>query len=135
MIDLTQALTDLVLSGAVESWSEAQVADRLTDFTAALGGQIDWDDAAGEKWAQIEGHDAPLVYLSVHAPLLVLNEELVSDSFSPEGLTIVRVPSMHASVLTCDREVLRQFFGVEDFTSEFDDSRFSFSDLYYQTVT
>lgn len=106
--------------------------ERLAALARVLVAEVDWDEGAGELWARLITGGQVAAALSVRGPILFVREASVPGELA---LTVVRVPAMDAAVLSCDKAVLQRFFAQDLFTEQFDHTRFSFDDLYYEKAT
>jgi hypothetical protein len=73
--------------------------------------------------------------ISIHAPLLLILDDLPDDILLDQDVSVVHVPAMDAPALTSDTESLQLAFGNRVLSSvAFDAERFSAEDLWFATV-
>jgi hypothetical protein len=134
MMDITHVLESFRASKP--SWRLASSHKLATDIADKLDGRLDWDGDAGESWARVFLGPQSVAMIFMEGPLLMLAESASEQVAAAAGETpVIIVPSFDVGVLTCDRQTLRDVFGVRVWNNPALDVRhFSADELWFTTV-
>jgi len=138
VIDVTANVASF--SAGQAGWRRSQGAELAREAARGLGGELDWDEDAGEDWARVLTGGKVAALISLIGPLAVVigtgarwqPPEADADA---GAVVVIKVPGLDAAVLRCDPGVLRAAFGdrVVD-NPALDADAFSVSDLWFATV-
>ena len=134
MIDITAALRSF--NRRKQGWPRERTREIATAIHTQTGGEIAWDDEAGECWARIIVEDKTVVMICACGPLLILKEGLVL----PAGLEKLAIPEITVTfleerILRCDKEVIIAAFKDSTFNDRvISTDQFSADELWFVTV-
>jgi hypothetical protein len=134
MIDITADLRSFV--ERKQGWPRERTREIATAINAQIGGEIVWDDEAGECWARIIVEDKAVVMICACGPLLIQKEGLAL----PAGLEKLAIPeitvtSFEERILRCDKEVITAAFKDSTFSDRvISTDQFSADELWFVTV-
>jgi hypothetical protein len=134
MIDVTADLRSF--NERKQGWPRERTREIATAIHAQTGGEIAWDDEAGECWARIIVEDKTVVMICACGPLLILKEGLAL----PAGLEKLAIPeitvtSFKERILRCDKEVITAAFKGSAFNDRvISTDQFSADELWFVTV-
>ena len=154
MIDITATMESFIAGKA--GWRRQRGAELARATARQLGGELDWDEDAGEDWARVLTGGKVAVLVSLTGPLAIvigdrtgwsgpeasknsgIGEAAGVDEVAGAGagaVVVIEVPELDATVLRCDPGVLRAAFGdrVVD-NPALDADAFSAGDLWFCTV-
>ncbi|MFO0592871.1 MAG: CPCC family cysteine-rich protein [Polyangiaceae bacterium] len=100
------------------------------------GSKVDWDEGAGEDWATIVADDRVATYVSMAAPLAIVEQRFfpaIGPELSARGLTIIHVDDMKTAALRCSQDVLVQLTGFP-VSENVDYEHLSVWDLIWATI-
>jgi predicted nucleic acid-binding protein len=116
------------------TWSSEAARDTATTLAHSSGGEVDWDEGAGEEWLRIIDGTRLIALVSTVLPLIfALRNKSESEGFS-EDVVVVPVDDFDAVQLSCSLAILSEAFGASERLRVLDPKRFSANDLWYATV-
>jgi hypothetical protein len=134
VIDVGSSLRAVMEVG--RDWSADRALEIARSIATDAGGDVDWDDEAGEEWVRVVRANRPIAVLLCARPLAFAVEE-VADALRRAcvDLEVIVVPAMDEPILTSDHDVLAALFGDRVLDSEaFAAESFSVEELWFATV-
>ena len=134
MIDVSAALQRM--REAMPTWPRERSVKIAEELSATLAGHLNWDDGAGEDWAQVIGPVGVLALVGVRWPVtIVLERDLdLVRMLIPDDVACVTVSAMDEPELIASKESLFETFGERARSSALSTSGFSATDLWFATV-
>lgn len=130
-MDMGDGLREAMSSG---QWSRLMVGDAALALAETSGGDVDWDEDAGECWARVlvEGRLAGLISAAI--PFAIVDIRLENSNWSARGVVVIYVEDFDLPGMFCSGEVLASAFGSSPRLDLLGISSFSANDLWYSTV-
>lgn len=125
--------------GAEQSdWSASRAGEVLRRVSAfVIGGQIDWDEASGETWGRLLLGNDPAVAVSSLLPVAFVRTPVVAEVLSVleiAGVRVILTSDWEQREFSADSEIVKQAFGVSEWSAAVDPDGFSASELWWMTV-
>jgi hypothetical protein len=115
-------------------WSRLAVGEAALALAEMSGGDVDWDEGAGECWARVivDGRLAGLISAAI--PFAIVDAGLENRNWGAGGVVIIYVEDFDLPGMSCPVETLASAFGSSPRLDLLDAGRFSANDLWYSTV-
>lgn len=134
MIALGRLLSPLV--GGSRPWESRDAALIVLSAMAQDSRlQLDWDDAAGERWIRLLSSGSAVAMASTVLPLVfTLAPFSLRFQDRADHLLVIEVESLDARVLRCDAETLELAFVGATASQALDPAAFSVQELWFASV-
>jgi hypothetical protein len=121
-------------ASASKSWSSRDAHKVASGLAHDSGGEVDWDEDAGEDWLRVVDGANLVALVSVMLPLVFLRNDFNRPRTSIANVLTVPVDDFDTAEFKCSLGSLNEAFGLSDRLSSLDLGGFSVNDLWYATV-
>jgi hypothetical protein len=133
MLDITQQIQSCIEQRG--TWSNTKSVETAKRIARTIGGQVSWDEEAGECWARVLEGRKVVTIVAVDIPLMIILEEKSGCAIVPAEFVVVNVPSMDQRVMSCDADTFGHAFGMRRLGSPaINLNEFSADELWFVTV-
>lgn len=115
-------------------WSRLAVGQAALALAEISGGDVDWDEDAGECWARVLVEGRLVGLISAVIPFAIVDAGLESSNWGTGGAVVINVEDFDLPDMFCSSEVLVSAFGSSPRLYFLDVGGFSANDLWYSTV-
>ncbi len=134
--DITQ---DLISAHAIAgNWAESALHQLISEVIKTLpGSNLNWDDEAGEKWAQISGEKKLAVILRADFPLCFAHESfrlILQPILQKFGVATLYFSDWEVRDIRIDPRMVKSLFGRDSLSNAVDPARLSIAELWWATI-